>query len=84
MVDFIGYIGVLLLTMCAIPEVYKTITTEQCDLSWSFLLMWLFGEVFTFFYVFTKSEHVKLSALMFNYGINIILLIVLCFLKFIW
>ena len=64
----IGLFGSLLLTFCAIPELYRTIKDRKCHIGWGFLLMWFFGEVFCLFYGF----ELKQIPLLINYGFNLI------------
>ena len=81
MSNVLGWIGATLLALCALPEVITAYYTGQCDLSWGLLLMWYFGEWFSFLYVLTKSVEVDLAALLFNYGINVALLTILIVVK---
>jgi uncharacterized protein with PQ loop repeat len=47
--QYIGWLGAFLFAICAVPQVVKTWKTKKAgDLSWLFLLLWLFGELFTF------------------------------------
>ena len=47
-----GWIGATLFATCAAPQAYKTWKTKSADdLSWIFILMWFFGEIFTSFYI---------------------------------
>ena len=64
----IGLFGSLLLTFCAIPELYRTIKNRKCHIGWGFLLMWFFGEVFCLFYGFELGQ----IPLIINYGFNLI------------
>ena len=64
----IGLFGSLLLTFCAIPELYRTIKDKKCHIGWGFLLMWFFGEVFCLFYGFELGQ----IPLIINYGFNLI------------
>lgn len=65
----IGLIGSLLLTFCAVPELFKTLKNQKCDLGWGFLLMWFFGEIFCLYYAFDLTE----VPLIINYSFNLIL-----------
>lgn len=76
----IGWIGTILLALCGLPQVIRTYKTGQThDLSWSFLFMWWVGELLTFIYVI-YNDHTQLPLLM-NYGLNIILVFYLLFMK---
>lgn len=67
--ETIGYLGGLLLAICGIPEVIRTIKDKRCHLGWSFLLLWFFGEVFMEIYAFELSDF----PLIFNYTFNLVL-----------
>ena len=79
-VEVLGWCGALLLAFCALPEALISIETDDSSLSYPFLLMWYFGEIFACIYTVIKSKQVKLLPLMFNYGLNIIFIsiILLC------
>lgn len=77
MIESFGFIGSILLAICAIPEVVRTIKDNKCHLGWNFLLLWFFGEVFLFIYVVDLIDY----ALIFNYGFNILLLIIMLIYK---
>jgi len=76
-----GYIGATLLALCALPEVYITVTTGETALSWAFLLMWFVGEVTALIYIIGKMKEVDLLPLLFNYGVNTICLMILLWYK---
>lgn len=74
----IGWIGSILLGACGIPELYRTIKDNRCHVGWGMLLMWLIGEILVFIHVFKEIQDV---ALLFNYGLNIAILIVMVYYK---
>lgn len=80
----IGWIGATLLALSGLPEAIKAIQTLNSPLTWTFLLMWLFGEVFTLIYVLQKNREVKLLPLLFNYGLNIVFITVIVGIKVCW
>ena len=65
----IGLFGSLLLTFCAIPELFRTLKDGRCHIGWGFLIMWFFGEVFCLFYGFDLAQ----IPLIINYGFNLII-----------
>lgn len=77
----IGWLGATLLALCGVPEVIKTYQENVCNLSWGFMLMWLFGELLTIIYVIFKLKNKAIWPLIFNYGINIICILLLIFFK---
>lgn len=68
--NFIGWVGGILLGMCALPELIHTIQKGTNDSSWMFLGMWLGGELCLLVYVVPKKEY----PLIFNYLFNVILI----------
>ena len=73
----IGMIGSLFLTFCAIPELIRTIKDKKCHIGWGFLLMWLFGEIFCFFYGLELRE----IPLIINYSFNLIVVSTMTYFK---
>jgi len=73
----IGMIGSLFLTFCAIPELVRTVKDKKCHIGWGFLLMWLFGEIFCFFYGLELSE----IPLIINYSFNLIVVSTMTYFK---
>ena len=73
----IGMIGSLFLTFCAIPELVRTIKDKKCHIGWGFLLMWLFGEIFCFFYGLELRE----IPLIINYSFNLIVVSTMTYFK---
>ena len=66
--ETIGFIGSLLLTFCGMPELIRTVKDRRCHLGWEFLLMWFFGEVFCFVYIFDIQNLILLM----NYSFNLV------------
>lgn len=81
MIESIGWIGALLLGLCALPQVIMCVKTKTAQgVSWGFLLMWFLGEVFTLWYIFAKE--IPSFPLIANYSINILGLLVIFKYKF--
>lgn len=74
----LGWIGSMLLAACGFPEVVKAFQTGECTLTWSFLLMWFFGEIFILVPVL---RDIKSKFLIFNYSINILFISILIWFK---
>lgn len=84
---FIGWFGNIILSIGVIPQVYQTFTTHDVDsFSWSFLLMWAFGVLFTFIYIIQDNYMVKKYQwpLLLNYLVNILATFYLVFAKFLY
>ncbi len=81
---YIGWLGAFLFAICALPQVIKTWKTKKAgDLSWMFLLFWLFGEILTFLYIIIDDILLKIThfPLYLNYSFNIILVLYLIYAK---
>lgn len=76
-IEYIGWISAVLLATCGIPEAYEALKTGDSALTWTFLLMWYFGEIFALIYTMNKNKKVKLIPLLFNYGLNLVLISVI-------
>ena len=80
--ETLGWIGAILFCFCAVPQSIKVYRTKSAgDLSWIFLLMWLFGEIFTLIYVIDKNMQVNVYQwpLITNYVMNTILVLYLVY-----
>ena len=74
--EIIGWVGGLCFAICGIPQVIKCIKEgNAAGLSWVFMILWLFGEIFTFTYVWPKEP--KQWPLLANYAFNTTLLLVM-------
>lgn len=82
--EIIGWIGGLLFAFCAVPQAIKTYKTKLAgDISWWFLGMWVFGEIFTLIYVIDDNTFYGnwQYPLLANYFFNIILVSFIIFVK---
>ena len=68
--EIIGYLGGMLLALCALPEAVRTIQEKHCHISWGMLLMWASGEIL----MLTYSTKYWDWSLMGNYGFNLIII----------
>jgi uncharacterized protein with PQ loop repeat len=76
--DLIGYIGSIMLAICGLPQAIESFKTKSSEgLTWGFLSLWFFGEIFTFVYVLPKMD----LPLLINYSANIIFLGIIIFYK---
>ena len=67
MIEAVGWLGSILFSICALPQVWKTWKTKSAgDLSWLFLLAWFGGELFTAIYVLADPKLPLLT----NYAVN--------------
>lgn len=80
MIDIIGWVGSICFSICAIPQAYKSVVEKHSiGVSWSFLLLWLVGELCTIIYVLVLPE--LLVPLIVNYILNLGSLIVIIYFK---
>lgn len=76
--ETIGWIGSILLAFCGLPQAIESWRTKNSDgLTWSFLLMWGMGEVFTIIYILPKWHW----PLIFNYTANLIFIGIILYYK---
>ncbi len=71
--ETVGWIGSILLAICALPEAISAFKRKKTTVPWSLLVPWGLGELFTLVYVISKLDY----ALIVNYGLNIIFLCVI-------
>ena len=76
--EYIGWIGSILLAFCGLPQALESYKTKSsAGLTWSFLIMWGVGEIFTVIYIIPKWHW----PLTFNYTANIIFISVIVYYK---
>lgn len=79
----LGWIGAVLLAGCGIPQAIKAYRTKHVDdLSALFLWMWVLGEVLVLLYI-VWNDYTQWP-LIFNYGVNIIVIVFLLLAKLIY
>jgi len=67
--EWLGWIGGLLLALCGLPQAVKTFLDGHSDgVSWWFLIMWFVGEVLVLIYIIPSGQ----LPLIVNYAVNII------------
>lgn len=76
--EILGWLGSLCLAICAIPQAWMSFRDKHSEgISWSFLLLWAFGELFALVYVYDKLD----LPLLLNYATNILVLGVILYYK---
>lgn len=74
MMDIIGWTGSILFALCGFPQALESYKSGNSNgLTWSFILMWLGGEILTMIYIFPKLD----LPLIFNYSLNLVFLLVI-------
>ena len=77
--EWLGWIGSMLFAFCGLPQAIHAFRHKNADgMTWSFLMMWLWGEVFTLIYISSKQDVVPLLA---NYILNVIFLLIILWYK---
>lgn len=78
MFQILGWIGSLCLAGCGIPQAWVSYKDKHSDgISWAFLLLWAFGEVFAIIYVYDKLD----MPLLVNYGVNLLIVGIMLYYK---
>jgi uncharacterized protein with PQ loop repeat len=76
--EYIGWIGSILLAFCGLPQAIESYKTKNSDgLTWSFLGMWGMGEIMTIIYILPKWHW----PLIFNYTANIVFIAIILYYK---
>lgn len=76
---FVGWLGSFLLAVCGLPQAIESYRTKSSKgITWSFLLMWLFGEILTLTFLIPKTG---VLPLLFNYSANILFISVIIYYK---
>ena len=74
MMEIIGWVGTFCFAVCGMPQAWQCYREGHSrGLSWSFLLLWAGGEVFTITYLWPKQDWVLLT----NYLLNSVSLILM-------
>ena len=78
LITILGWIGSILLAVCGAPQAWQSYKEKNSDgISWAFLLLWGFGEIFCLGYVYDKLD----LPLLMNYAINILIVGVMVYYK---
>jgi len=67
-IELIGWIGSVMLAVCAIPAAYSAWKEKSCNYNKLFLLLWIGGEVCLLIYVINTNQWLLLP----NYILNTI------------
>jgi hypothetical protein len=74
----LGWLGSICLAICGVPQAWMSYKEKHSHgISWAFLLLWAFGEVFALAYVYDKLD----LPLLLNYSVNILILAVILYFK---
>ena len=77
--EILGWLGSICLAICGIPQAWQSYKEKHSEgISWGFILLWTFGELFALAYVYDKLD----LPLLLNYATNILILVVILYYKF--
>lgn len=76
--ELLGWMGSICLAICGLPQAWQSFKEKNSDgISWGFLLLWAFGELFALAYVYPKSD----IPLLLNYFVNMLIVSIILFYK---
>ena len=76
--EIMGWLGSICLAICGIPQAWQSYKDKHSHgISWAFLLLWAFGELFALIYVYDKLD----IPLLMNYATNMFILAVILYYK---
>lgn len=76
--EIIGWLGSIMLSVCGLPQAWDSFRKKNSDgISWGFILLWLFGEIFALIYAF----YIKENPIIFNCALNTIIISVIFYYK---
>jgi uncharacterized protein with PQ loop repeat len=76
--EILGWLGSICLAICGIPQAWQSFKDKHSHgISWGFVLLWAFGEMFALAYVYDKLD----LPLLLNYATNILILGVILYFK---
>jgi uncharacterized protein with PQ loop repeat len=80
--EIVGWIGGILLSICAFPQVVKVYREKNADgMSHLNLWFWLFGEVFMLVYVLFQQFSFPL---LMNYSLNFVFVVIIMYYKYLY
>ena len=72
--NLIAFIGSILLGICSIPELIRTVRDSHCYIGWGMMLTWYLGEILVAIHVYRKHKD---FVLLMNYCLNIVIISIL-------
>jgi uncharacterized protein with PQ loop repeat len=76
--EILGWLGSICLAICGLPQAWQSYKDKHSGgISWGFILLWTFGEIFALAYVYDKLD----LPLVMNYATNILILGVILYYK---
>ena len=76
--EILGWLGSICLAICGMPQAWMSYKDKNSHgISWAFLLLWAFGELFALSYVANNLD----GPLLLNYGVNILIIAIILYYK---
>jgi uncharacterized protein with PQ loop repeat len=76
--EILGWLGSICLALCGVPQAIMSYKDRHSHgISWGFLILWAFGELFALAYVYDKLD----LPLLLNYAVNILIVGVILYFK---
>lgn len=76
--SILGWLGSICLALCGVPQAVMSYRERHSHgISWGFLVLWAFGELFALAYVYDKLD----LPLLLNYAVNILIVGVILYFK---
>ena len=76
--EILGWLGSICLALCGVPRAIMSYKDRHSHgISWGFLILWAFGELFALAYVYDKLD----LPLLLNYAVNILIVGVILYFK---
>jgi uncharacterized protein with PQ loop repeat len=76
--EIVGWLGSVMLSICGLPQAIECYKKKNSDgISWMFILLWLFGEIFALIY----AVHIKETPIVFNCALNSVIVFVIFYYK---
>lgn len=77
-IETMGWIGSVLFAVCGLPQAVECIKKGNAHgMTWSFLILWFLGEVFTLPYIINSGQ----LPLLFNYSLNFCFVVIILYYK---
>ena len=77
-IETMGWIGSVLFAVCGLPQAVECIKKGNAHgMTWSFLILWFLGEVFTLPYIINSGQ----LPLLFNYTLNFCFVVIILYYK---
>lgn len=78
-IELFGWLAAACFSLCGLPQAVKCFKEKHATgVSWGFLWLWIFGEIFATIYVLPRRDY----PLLLNYFLNFVLICIILYYKF--